>query len=243
MQSAIENDNLEILKYLIKLKQDENVQISQLCDHEGNTLLSKAIMKSKYEIVRYLIETYACLISTKNAHGSYPIHFASIQSNMHIVRLVCRESKKFINTRDNASYSPAMLAAQYGQYEVLKYLLDNMNAKYTKITKKEKYTLLHIGVRSGSLDIVQYLIMKMGSAYLKRRTKDGATIYHLAAACGHDKILEYLLAHKVAKELKNSKDITGSTAAHDCAENGHFKCLKLLHDSGLNMFEEDLGRI
>ena len=62
--------------------------------------------------------------------------------------------------------------------------------------------------------------MKMGNSYLKSRTKDGATVYHLAAARGHDKILEYLLALKSSKMLKNIKDITGSTPAHDAAENG-----------------------
>jgi ankyrin repeat protein len=102
----------------------------------------------------------------------------------------------------------------------LKYLLDNLNAKYNKTVKSNKYTLLHLGVRSGSLDVVQYLIMKMGTSFLKCRTKEGATVFHLASASGNHEILEYLLATKLAKSLKNLKDLMGSTAAHDAAENG-----------------------
>ena len=116
-----------------------------------------------------------------------------------------------------------MHAAIEGKYEGLKYLLDNANAKFSKLTKNtrlDKYTLLHLGVVSGSLDVVQYLLMKMGMSYLKCRTKDGATVFHLAAARGHDQILEYLLAIKSSKHVRHWKDITGSTPAHDAAENG-----------------------
>ncbi len=116
-----------------------------------------------------------------------------------------------------------MHAAIEGKYESLKYILDNGNAKFNKVTKNtrlNKYTLLHLGVVSGSLDVVQYLLMKMGISYLKCRTKDNATVFHLAAARGHDQILEYLLAIKSSKIIRYAKDITGSTAAHDAAENG-----------------------
>ena len=139
---------------------------------------------------------------------------------MQIFRLVCRESKKYINERDSKSLTPSMYATQQGHYECLKYLLDNLNAKYNKTVKSNKYTLLHLGVRSGSLDVVQYLIMKMGASFLKCRTKEGATVFHLASASGNHEILEYLLATKLAKSLKGLKDLMGSTAAHDAAENG-----------------------
>lgn len=88
------------------------------------------------------------------------------------------------------------------------------------MTKKDKYSLLHLAVQSGSLDSVQYLLLKMGISYLKLRTKDGATVFHLAAARGHDHILEYLLANRNSKLVRSMKDITGSTPAHDASENG-----------------------
>jgi ankyrin repeat protein len=139
---------------------------------------------------------------------------------MQILRLVSRESKKYINERDTKGLTPAMYASQNGNYECLKYLLDNANAKYNKTIKTNKYTLLHLGVRSGSLNVVQYLIMKMGTSFLKCRTKEGATVFHLAAASGNHEILEYLLATKLAKTSKFGKDLVGSTALHDAAENG-----------------------
>jgi ankyrin repeat protein len=214
------NANLETLEYLLKLKKEENIPIQQIVDQDGNTLLHKAIMYNQFDAVRHLIKHHGVLLNIKNYYGIYPIHLSIIKSNMQIVRLVTRNSKKHINTRDYTGLTAVMHAAVDGKYEALKYLIDNANAKHNKLTKKERYTLLHLSVQSGSIDIVQYLLMKMGPSYLKSRTKDGATVYHLAAARGHDQILEYLLAIKAAKYVKHIKDIYGSTPAHDAAENG-----------------------
>ncbi|CAF0753825.1 unnamed protein product [Brachionus calyciflorus] len=217
-----DNANLEALEYLLQIKREDNIPIHQIVDQDGNTLLHKAIIYNQYDIVRFLIKNHAILINCKNNFDLYPIHLCVLKGDMPILRLIARESKKHINKRDATDMTPAMHAAIEGKYEALKYLLDNANAKYNKVTKKERFTLLHLGVQSGSLDVVQYLLFKMGLSYLKCRTKEGATAYHIAAARGHDQILEYLLAIKSSKYLKNLKDITGSTPAHDAAENGKF---------------------
>ena len=223
MQTPFDDANLETIEFLYHLKKEENVPINQIFDQDGNSLMHKAIIYNQYEVVRYLLIHYPTLISVKNCYGIYPIHLCVLRGNMQLLRLISRDSKRFINKRDSNGFTPAMHAAIEGKYEALKYLLDNVNAKFVKLTKNtrlDKYTLLHLGVVSGSLDTVQYLIMKMGMSYLKHRTKDGATVFHLAAARGHDHILEYLLAIKSAKQIKHMKDITGSTPAHDAAENG-----------------------
>ncbi len=238
-QIPLNKSNFETLEILLQLKREENISITEIADQDGNSLIHKAIIYNQYEVVRYLLVNYPSLLGIKNCFGFYPIHLCVVKGNMQMLRLICRESKKYMNKRDNSGLTPAMHAAIEGKYETLKYLLDNANAKYTKLTKKDKYTLLHLAVQSGSLDSVQYLLMKMGMSYLKLRTKDSATVYHLAAARGHDHILEYLLANKNSKFVKYYKDITGSSAAHDAAENGHYKCLKLLYDSGLDMFDQD----
>lgn len=226
MQTPFDNANLETLEFLLQLKKEENVPINQIADQDGNSLMHKAIIYNQYEVVRYLLANYPSLINLKNCYGIYPIHLCVLSGNMQLLRLISRESKKLINKRDHNGFTPAMHAAIEGKYESLKYLLDNANAKFSKLTKNtrlDKYTLLHLGVVSGSLDVVQYLLLKMGMSYLKYRTKDGATVFHLAAARGHDQILAYLLAIKSSKHVRHWKDITGSTPAHDAAENGEWE--------------------
>jgi ankyrin repeat protein len=237
---SLENVNIEIIEYLLKLKREEHVNVSEIVDHDGNTLLHKAIIYNQCDVVRYLVKHHPELVGTRNDHGLYPIHLCVIRSSMPILRLISFESRKHLNKRDRHGFTPAMYASVEGKYEVLKYLLDNAGAKFNKLTKNERLTLLHLGVQSGCMDVVQYLLYKMGASYLKCRSKDGATVYHIAAARGHDHILEYLLALQPSKFYKRLRDINGSTPAHDAAENGNFKCLKLLYDSGLDLFEEDL---
>ena len=84
-----------------------------------------------------------------------------------IVRLVAREARKFINKRDLHGWTPCMYAASEGKYELLKYLVDNIGAKVSKCTKRDRMNLLHLGVQSGELNVVQYLIIRMGTSYLK----------------------------------------------------------------------------
>jgi ankyrin repeat protein len=216
----MENINIEIIEYLIKLKRQENTSIEEILDSDGNTLLHKAIYYNQYDVVRYLLKNYLNLTNLPNNLGVYPIHLSVLRSEMPILRLVAFESKKHLNKLDFNHFTPAMYAAIDGKYEALKYLIDNCGAKCNKLTKTERYTLLHLGVQSGCLDVVQYLLLKMGNSYLRCRAKDGATVYHLAAARGHDHILEYLLAIRPSKVNKKLKDITGSSPAHDAAENG-----------------------
>jgi ankyrin repeat protein len=240
MACSMENVNIEIIEYLLKLKKDENVTVSQIVDQDGNTLLHKAILYNQYDVIRYLVKNHAELVNICNHFGVYPIHLCVVKCSMPVLRLISLESRKHLNKRDAHGFTPAMYACMEGKYEALKYLLDNACAKYTKLTKSERLTLLHLGVQSGCLDVVQYLLYKMGPAYLKCRSKDGATVYHIAAARGHDHILEYLLALQPSKVYKRLRDVNGSTPAHDAAENGNYKCLKLLYDAGLDLFEEDL---
>lgn len=72
-----------------------------------------------------------------------------------------------VNKRDTQGWTPCMYAASEGKYEALKFLVDNVGAKVTKCTKRERMNLLHLGVQSGDLDVVQYLLIRMGTSYLK----------------------------------------------------------------------------
>lgn len=166
--------NLETLEYLLKLKQQENIPVNDIVDSDGNTLLHKAIAYSQHDIVRYLIKNHPSLLSCGNLKGLLPIHMAVMLTSadlssqmMQIVRLVARESRKWINKRDAQGWTPCMYAASEGNYEALKYLVDNVGAKVSKCTKRDRMNLMHLGVQSGDLDVIQYLLIRMGASYLK----------------------------------------------------------------------------
>lgn len=174
--------NLETLEYLLKLKQQENIPVTEIVDSDGNTLLHKAIAYAQHDIVRYLIKSHPNLLACANSKGLLPVHMAvmlttstsfvhdsssSSSQMMQILRLVARESRKWINRRDTQGWTACMYAASEGKYEALKYLVDNVGAKVSKCTKRDRMNLLHLGVQSGELDVVQYLLIRLGTSYLK----------------------------------------------------------------------------
>ena len=79
MQAAIDSENLDSFKYLLQLKLNDNVDINQILDHEGNSLLCKAIIYNQYDVVKYIIDNYPSLINTKNCYGAYPIHLSALK--------------------------------------------------------------------------------------------------------------------------------------------------------------------
>lgn len=93
MQNSLDSANLETLEYLLQLKREENIQVHQIVDQDGNSLLHKAIIYNQYDVVRYLVNNYPILIGSKNYHDVYPIHLCVIKGNMPILRLLCRDSK------------------------------------------------------------------------------------------------------------------------------------------------------
>lgn len=124
-QSPLDKTNLETLEILLQLKREENIPITEIADQDGNSLMHKAILYNQYEVVRYLLVNYPSLLATKNCFGFYPIHLCVVKANMQMLRLICRDSKKYINKRDFSGLTPAMHAAIEGKYETLKYLIGN----------------------------------------------------------------------------------------------------------------------
>jgi ankyrin repeat protein len=122
-QMPLDKTNLEALELVLELKREQNIPITEIADQDGNSLMHKSIIYNQYEVTRYLIVNYPSLLGLKNCFGFYPIHLCVVKGSMQMLRLVCRESKKYINKRDNSGLTPAMLAAIEGKYEILKYLL------------------------------------------------------------------------------------------------------------------------
>ena len=125
-QTPLDKTDLETLELLLELKREENIPITEITDQDGNSLMHKSIIHNQYEVARYLLVNYPTLLGTQNCFGFYPIHLCVVKGNMQMLRLICRESKKFINKRDNSGLTPAMLAAIEGKYETLKYLLGKL---------------------------------------------------------------------------------------------------------------------
>ena len=52
------------------------------------------------------------------------------------------------------------------------------------------------------------------------------------AANGHDEVLQLLLSHDKSRDALYIRDVHGSSALHDAAEQGETRCLQVLVEAG-----------
>ena len=137
-------------------------------------------------------------------------------------------------------HNPLVLAAQFGQLEVVKYLLENygdvlnINRGATIISKTQKLQTHRVpplvaACTSNNLALVQYLVSKgadVGCVSLTRATPLRSASYY-----GYLPIMEYLIELGIDVNVPNC---IGSSALLAAAYSGHVDAVKLLLDHGAN---------
>ena len=137
-------------------------------------------------------------------------------------------------------HNPLVLAAQFGQLEVVKYLLENyrdvlnINRGATIISKTQKLQTHRVpplvaACTSNNLALVQYLVSKgadLGCVSLTRATPLRSASYY-----GYLPIMEYLIELGIDINVPNC---IGSSALLAAAYSGHVAAVKLLLDHGAN---------
>ena len=104
---------------------------------------------------------------------------------------------------------PIFLAVHFGHFDVLKYLVDNLEDKNPKIegyNERKGATPFHMAAIKGRIDMVKYIM----SNILDKNPKDhcGFTPLHYAASGGKLDIVKYMMERLEDKSPKNGYGIT-----------------------------------
>ena len=139
-----------------------------------------------------------------------------------------------VNLGDNTTRTALHWAAQSGQLEAVKYLVEEAGADLC-ISTSFKKTALDLAAWKGNLKVVQYLLSLKGVNFDKF---NGSSAVGLAAKGGHVNVLKYLI--KKGADV-NSWLYCGRTSLQLAAEYGHFEIIKyLLLAKGGAMFKYKL---
>lgn len=136
------------------------------------------------------------------------------------------------DTRDAANiYGMTALhfAAQNGNTEVVKYLLENgadVNAQDTVLSR----SAIHFAAENGNLDCVRCIAEQ--DANLLDKDIYGATALHYAAKCNRLDVMKYLVSKKMDY---TAKDARGWTAMHYAACGGNIDIVRYLLAKGLDI--------
>ena len=160
---AIKQGNTEQVKAILKC---EKVKIN-LQDENGTTALHHAFGQNNIALAKWLIEQGAD-IKKKNSFGATPLDYAHILQ-LNAFREICmygnKESVKALLkygfSRVNEMYkgrTPLMYATQYGDFEVVKYLVNSGADINIKSTYPYKATALGYAFFRGKPEIYMFLL-------------------------------------------------------------------------------------
>ncbi|XP_010677138.2 ankyrin repeat-containing protein BDA1 [Beta vulgaris subsp. vulgaris] len=138
-----------------------------------------------------------------------PLHIAILAQKFHFAKEIANIRPSFITKLDRFGYNPIHLAAEYGQVEMVRSLLEISGAAKEAIKGKENKTPLHFAVMSGKIEVVNFLLQRYPSCIMDLTVKN-ETVFHLAVKHKQLGVLLVLL-----EQLKLACQCQGKIALKD----------------------------
>ncbi|RDW85731.1 hypothetical protein BP5796_04056 [Coleophoma crateriformis] len=223
----------KISSLLLRLLRNGVVDASTRDDH-GDTLLSQAAERGNEVIFALLLETDQFETDLKDIGRWKPLHLASEDGHINIVKLLVEKGAD-INAADMNGRTLLYRASENGHIDVVKLLLEkgaDVNA-----TDKNGWTPLCTASQHRHIDVVK-LLLEMG-ADVNAADENGRTPLYWVSFRGHVNIIKLLLE----KEADiNTADKRGFTPLHRASQDGKADVVKLLLEKEADVSVADKSR-
>ena len=179
----------------------------------------------KYQWIR-IIQSY--LQVSNEFKEDWGIVFAKMSpENMKKFAKYARKFCKFDRLRMERAWSPMHIAAEFGDLDFFKSLLDILSVNNLK--DKDGWSLIHSAAQAGNFEIYQFLAKDELFENKNPRTKTGITPLHLAAKNGHLDIYEFISIKSGPPWVNiNPRMDCDITPLHLAAKYGQFKVCKFI---------------
>ena len=218
-------------------------------DAKGRTLLGRAALSAKKEMVDYLLDQgatediYAAavvghadkvasflqadpkLVRSKDACGKAALHWAALYGQREVMELLLAAPAE-VNMLDEGGFTALHWAAMFDRSEVAELLLAH-KADTTIKVEKFGWTPLRLAVLHGRVATAGVLLK--GGADPNLPDKENIPLLHQAIILGKKEMVELLLAHKA--EI-NQKDADGETPMGEALEQGNKEMIEFLRERG-----------
>ncbi|XP_029011931.1 ankyrin repeat and SAM domain-containing protein 1A-like isoform X3 [Betta splendens] len=215
-------------------------------DSTGYTPLHHAALNGHSKVVESLLRNEA-LTNIADNKGCYPLHLAAWKGDETIVTLLvhqgpshpklneqsCVEFKRcgpfdpYINAKNNDNETPLHCAAQYGHFQVVRLLLEELTDPTMRNNKFE--TPLDLAALYGRLEVVK-LLLSAHPNLLSCNTKQHTPL-HLASRNGHLPVVEVLLDAGMDINYETEK----GSALHEAALFGKTDVVQKLLSAGIDV--------
>lgn len=218
-------------------------------DARGRTVLARAALSGKKELVEFLLEKGATedisaaaivghsgkvaafvqqdkkRLNAKDNGGKAALHWAALYGQKKVVELLLAE-KADVNLLDESGFTPLHWAAMFNKSDVVEVLLANRADINLKV-QPFGWTPLRLAVIHGNLAAAEALLN--GGSDPNVKEEENGPLLHVAAIRGNKEMVELLLAKKANVNLKDSG---GETALDEALEHGHKEVAQILRQHG-----------
>jgi len=218
-------------------------------DAKGRTVLVRASLSAKKEIVEFLLENGATedifaaaivghpdkvkaflkqdknLVNARDSGGKGALHWAALYGQKEVAELLLAQ-KADVNSRDENGFTPLHWAAEFNQSDVTRVLLAN-KADTTLKVPRFGWTPLRLAVLHGHIRTAEALLQ--GGADPNLKDEENIPLLHQAIISGKKEMVELLLANKANV---NTKDSQVETALDEAVEQGNKEIIEILRKHG-----------
>ena len=246
----------KLLSALVNMKTRGSSSVLCWQDYDGRQPLHLAVTSANPDMVAAMIKQPSCMINALDQRDRTPLHYAAIQGQEDIARLLLEAGAKS-DTLDEAGASAGHLAVQSGDEKTISVFIEKNQCQQLDSQKrtplmwavalervaivkmlrcdpdtrdKMGYSALHIAVSNNVPSCIQPII-GLG-ADINIRNDEGETPVMLASMMGHEVILASLLKAGAAINLV---DVGGGGCLHMASGSGHIPCIALLLKNGVEV--------
>jgi ankyrin repeat protein len=228
---AVQVNNLEIVKLLLKKEGNPNLQTPLTDSTKGTgrfTPLHLAVQLNQKEIVRELVKGGA-KTEIKGQAGFTPLHLAVKNSNVEITQFLL-EKEALINTRSTQNLSPLHLAIEQGNVAMVDLLLKKgadkeAATKYYSPKQISSWSPLLIAIWLGKDEIAQNLLT--AGANVQYKSLENQNALHLAVEKNNFNLVKTLVEKGINRDLI---DKNGKTPIKLAQEKGDDEIIDVIED-------------
>jgi len=227
----------------------KNPELINAVDAKGRTVLARAGLSAKKEVVEFLLangapeDVFAAAMTghtnkvavllkqdpnqanAQDTGGKTALHWAALYGQKHVVELLLA-AKADVNALDGDGFTPLHWAVMFNKSDVAKVLVTN-KADTTIKVEKFGWTPLRLAVIHGHLATAEALLK--GGADPNLKDADNIPLLHQAVIIGKKEMVELLLANKCDI---NKKDAEGETPLGEAVEQGNKEMIEFLRQRG-----------
>ncbi|XP_031548930.1 transient receptor potential cation channel subfamily A member 1-like [Actinia tenebrosa] len=178
-------------------------------DVDGKTAVFNGIGHSKITEILLQDPVLAPLLTEKDNSGHTVAHYAAMKNDVKSMALFLKHNKAVASVTSDSLDTPLHVAAQYGNHEVIRVLIEKQAGKLINAQNNRSRTALHLACRGGHYRAAMLLLQNSAGV---EKDQSGRTPLHEAAKNGAKKVVEMIVEKHI--HCLNYVDEDKNTALH-----------------------------